>query len=113
MTERREPGVHSALMFSLKLVAFVSDWNNLSNDIIEVTTLNSFKHAIPDIDFNLHSQSLFLVAGPVEQFSMCGGLSTSFEVQREEGWGLWTLKMVYLWPTQYVLIQLQLINHFL
>ena len=24
MTERREPGVHSALMFSLKLVAFVS-----------------------------------------------------------------------------------------
>ena len=26
--------------------------------------------------------------------------------------GLWTLKMVYLVPTQYFMIQLQLINHF-
>ena len=26
--------------------------------------------------------------------------------------GLWTFKMVYLVPTQYFLIQLQLINHF-
>jgi len=26
--------------------------------------------------------------------------------------GLWTIKMVYLVPTQYFLIQLQLINHF-
>ena len=66
----------------------LKDWNNLSNDIIEVTTLNAFKHAIPDIDFDLHSQSLFLVAGPMEQFSMCGGRSTSFEVQREGGVGV-------------------------
>ena len=54
--------------------------------------------------------------GPAEQFSKCGGRSTSFEVKLGEGAevvGLWTLKMVYLVPTQYFLIQLQLINHFL
>ena len=57
--------------------------------------------------------------GPAEQISKFGGRSTSFDVKLwglggEERWvGLWTLKMVYLVPTQYFLIQLQLINHFL
>ena len=64
----------------------------------------------------------------MEQFSKRGGRSTSFEAlwgggaggrgggdRRKVGAGvvrLWTFKMVYLVPTQYFLIQLQLINHF-
>ena len=55
--------------------------------------------------------------GPAEQFSKCGGRSTSFDVKLwgvgGGGWmGLWTLKIVYLVPTQYFLIQLPLFNHF-
>ena len=39
------------------MFSFVSwtlkDWNNLSNYIIEVNTLNAFKRAISEIDFDL------------------------------------------------------------
>ena len=39
------------------MFSFVSwtlkDWNNLSNDIIEVITLNAFKRAILEIDLDL------------------------------------------------------------
>ena len=58
------------------------------------------------------------IPGPAEQFSKCGGLSTSFEVNWVGGGegagvvGLWTSKMIYLEPTQYFLAQLQLIDHF-
>ena len=57
--------------------------------------------------------------GPRSSFQKRGGRSTSFESQwgggREVGVGvvgLWTFKMVYLVPTQYFLIELQLINHY-
>ena len=66
----------------------------------------------------------------MEQFSKRGGRSTSFEAlwggggaggrgggdRGKVGAGgvrLWTFKMVYLVPTQYFLIQLQLISHLL
>ena len=39
-------------------------------------------------------------SGPAEQFSKCGGQSTSFEVLLGGVVGLWTLKMVYLVPIQ-------------
>ena len=53
--------------------------------------------------------------GLAKQFSKCVGRSTSFWSVVGGGGvvvGLWTFKMVYLVPTQYFLIQLQLINHF-
>ena len=47
-----------------------------------------------------------VTTGPAEQFSKCGRRATSFEVGG-------TFIMVYLVPTQYFLIQFQLINNFL
>ena len=55
-----------------------------------------------------------IISGPAEQFSKCEGRSICFEVRLggEGGGGavvwLWTLKMVYLVPTPYFLIQLQI-----
>ena len=46
-------------------------------------------------------------SGAPEQFSKCGGRSTSFEVLLGGVVGLWTLKMVYVVSIQCFLIQLQ------
>ena len=49
--------------------------------------------------------AVFKVRGPIHLFlSVVGGGKGAV--------GLWTFKMVYLVPTKYFLIQLQLINHF-
>ena len=67
--------------------------------------------------FNVRILKAYLqYTGPAEQFSKCGGQSTPFEVKFRDGGGgggtLWNLKIIYLVPTNYFLIQLQLINHF-
>ena len=52
------------------------------------------------------------MSGPAEQFSKWGWGGTHLFRSVVGGEELWTLAMVYLLPTQYCLIQLQLINHF-
>ena len=55
--------------------------------------------------------AVFKVRGPITSWSV-----VEVGVNRSGGRGvvvaIWTLKMVYLVPTQYFLIELQLINHF-
>ena len=55
--------------------------------------------------------AVFKVRGPITSWSV-----VEVGVNRSGGRGVvvafWTLKMVYLVPTQYFLIELQLINHF-
>ena len=69
--------------------------------------------------FSFNSIIAWYIQGPRSSFQSAGAdpplLKRSWGgrgVRGGEVVGLWTLKMVYLAPTQYFLIQLQLINHY-